>query len=128
MAGSHFGTVFKALVFIEQAHQGLKFPLAEIVVFNDGFQALPVRPVSRGKGMDHGQGKLSFPQVSPHCFSQGLGIGGVIQQVVGNLKGNSQMVSVVCQGRFLGLGCIGQQGADLAGPLEQHRRLAPDDL
>ena len=48
-----------------------------------------------GDGMDQRQSGLAFGQVVTQVLAQGIGIGAVVQHIVGNLEGITQMHAVV---------------------------------
>jgi hypothetical protein len=78
--------------------------------------------------MDQRQGQLPFPQIGPGVLTQGLGILGIVQQVIGHLKRQAQMVPVAGQGLHNIRFGTGHQGTGSAGPLKQNGCLAANHI
>ena len=117
-----------AAILFEQLDQLPKFCNGKTRVFKDGGHARAIRLGCLGPGIDQRQGHLALPQVRAGRFTHHKAILGVIQQVIGHLKGQAQMVAVVRQGVDLVCCCMGQQGPGPTGALKQHGRLAADHL
>ena len=80
-----------------------------------------------GHGVDQGQGGLALGQVVAQVLAQGVGIGGVVEHVVGDLEGQAQVHAIGVHGLLDGFVGARQQRAQARGRREQHRRLALDN-
>ena len=89
---------------------------------------IPLGLRAAAEGQRHRQGDLAFAEVIAGILAQGRPVGGIIQRIVNELEGNTQIPAIIVQ-RLNVLGrALGNHAADPAGRGEQRRRLRFDDL
>jgi len=89
-------------------------------------QHFGLRRRGRAQRVNQRQGDLALGQIVADVLAQRVGIGGVIQQVIGDLEGEAQLQPVARQRRAQRRGGIGQHAAETARGGEQYRGLAFD--
>ena len=86
----------------------------------------------RGLALFKGPGKqpafLVVQDVSSDCLSEDFRVGVCVEPVVGNLEGESKVISVFVQQVAILLRCLGYQGSHFCGTCNQNSRLQPYHL
>ena len=78
--------------------------------------------------MQQGQRRFPLPEVLADCFPERLAVCDVIQGIVGDLKGDAEVLAEAEQRRLLRFLNLGQNGPHAAGRGNQTSGLVLDDL